>query len=335
MVKRISRYAAAFVIYTGFAVYLYQPYFEKFSNVEYFFVVNVIVAAMGSFILSRRWVISFVGSFFAGALYGFGPFMLGLGRFHPLAGLLASCVPWLFLPAVFGPKGRLRIFRVPLAVMPFVVIVLFFEITTRFHIFAVPINAKLNLKDLFALAAPLVAVKRNLTAFGFYHVPIGALAMGFAMLLAVKRTGVIVVLCLGTALALFGPLLNVSSVIWLSIPMLCCSVIIGEGTAGFISAGHADRKWLLSSTILLMILAIVNLLLATRYFQVFFGLADGYARLFVQTGVMYIVGAVSIGIVFFVTRTGLRVHWLRWTVLTAALAVDVFLGATFLVDLIF
>src|SRR4030042_501778 len=105
MNKSISKFAAATIIYTGFAIYLYQPPFGHFDRLDYLLPVNFCLAASGCYVLSRRWVAGFAGSFFAGALYGFGPFTLGLARFHPTAGLLAAAIPWLFWPAVFGPGG--------------------------------------------------------------------------------------------------------------------------------------------------------------------------------------------------------------------------------------
>ena len=103
---KYSSFAVAVVIYLGFAVYLYQPHFKNFNKLQYLLVLNACLASLGCFVLSRRWVSSFAGSFFAGALYGFGPFALGLANFHPTAGLLAAIVPWLFCPAVFGPKAE-------------------------------------------------------------------------------------------------------------------------------------------------------------------------------------------------------------------------------------
>ena len=93
MNKNLSKFTAAAVIYAGLAFYLYQLYFRHFNKLQYLVVVNACFAAMGSFVLSRRWVASFWGSFFAGAIYGFGPFLLGLAKFHPTAGLLAAGIP--------------------------------------------------------------------------------------------------------------------------------------------------------------------------------------------------------------------------------------------------
>lgn len=68
MNKNLSKLFAAAIIYAGFAVYLYQPHFKNFDKQQYLLLVNVCAASLGCFVLSRRWVGAFGGSFFAGAL---------------------------------------------------------------------------------------------------------------------------------------------------------------------------------------------------------------------------------------------------------------------------
>ena len=52
------------------------------------------------------------------------------------------------------------------------------------------------------------------------------------------------------------------------------------GLQGLCSAGLADRRWILLSMAFMAGLAIVTLLQATKYFQVFGGFGDDYANLF-------------------------------------------------------
>jgi hypothetical protein len=328
------KFLAAAIIYAVFAVYLYQPYFKGFSALRLrdLFVVNVCLGSLGCYVLSRRWLAGFGESFFAGAIYGFGPFILGLAKFHPTAGFLAAVIPWLFCPAVFGPKGNWRWIRIPLAVLPFLAIVLFFQVSVHYRLFAVSTQAKLHLADLLGLLAPLISARRNLTLIGFYHIPIAALVMGVSMLLAARRFGIIIIFTAGTILACCGSFFEVSPVIWLAIPVLCCSVLIGAGMQGFASAGFADRGWVLAAAAIMCILAIVTLLLAAEYFQTFLGMGAGYAKLFAQAGKMYVLGAIVAAIIFFMIRAKLRMHRLRQVILWAAMAVDIFLGAMFIVD---
>ena len=327
-----GRFVAAAGIYTVFAIYLYRPHFQSFSTLRYLVVANASLAALGCYVLSRRWVASFAGSFFAGLIYGFGPFMLGLARFHLTAGFLTAAIPWLFCPAAFGPKGRFRWLRVPLSVLPFLGVVLFFQMAAHYRLFVVPTQSKLHLADLAGLLAPLVVAGHSMTPIGFYHVPIAALVMGFSMLIAARRLGILIIFFLGVTLALCAPVFNISPTIWLAFPTLCCAILIGEGMQGIISAGWADRKWVLTIAVIMSVLLVVTLLLATNYYRVFAGLGTKYANLFVEAAKMYMLGAIAVGIIFFMARAKLRILPLRWAILSSAMSVDIFFGARFMVD---
>jgi hypothetical protein len=104
---------------------------------------------------------------------------------------------------------------------------------------------------------------------------------------------------------------------------------------GLISAGFADRKWILFTAIIMGVLAIITLLFATKYFQVFAGLGSEYAKLLTETAKMYILGAVTVAMLFIIARTKLRIHPIRHILLCATMALDIFLGARFIVDTIF
>ena len=335
MNKNLCKFTAAVFIYASFAFYLYQPYFKHFDKLQRLVLVNVCLAAVGSFVLSRRWVASFWGSFFTGAIYGFGPFVLGLAKYHPTAVLITAGIPWLFCPAVFGPKAKWQWLRIPFSAIPFLAIVLFFQITAHFRLFAIPIQSKLHLADLVGLLAPLATVTGNLTLIGFYHVPVAALVMGLSMLLTARRFSIMIIFAIGTVLAFCNPILDISPIIWLALPVLCCSVITGIGLQGLASAGFADKKWVMMTTIIMLVLSLVTLLLATKYFEIFAGLGDKYGKLFTETAKMYILGAIPVAIVFFMVRAKLRLCWLRWIFLCSAAAADIFLGAGFIVDRIF
>lgn len=334
---RVGKFFLAGIVYAGFAVCLYYPYFRGFGSLRLrdLFVVNACAGALGCFVLSRRWVGAFWASLIAGAIYGFGPFAFGLAKFHPSAGVLAASIPWLFCPAAFGPKGRWRCLRVLLCAVPFLAVVLFFEVSAKFGLFPVPIQLKFKPSDLASLLAPVVVAGRVEALVGFYHVPIAALIMGFSMLLAGRRLGVVLIAAVGTILAFRSPVFAVSPIIWLAMPVLCCSVIIGAGMQGFASAGSADRKWVLAASVIMVVFSVVTLLLATKYFQVFAGLGAKYARGLVDTAKMYILGAVAAGVIFFIARAELRLAPLRWVILCSSTAVDIFLGARLLIGKVF
>jgi hypothetical protein len=364
MNTKYTRFAIAAVVYTVFAAYLYRPYFKGFNALQLqdLFVANICLASLGGYVLSRRWVSGFAESFFAGAIYGFGPFVLGLVKFHPTGGFLVAAIPWLFCPAVFGPEGKWKPLRILLSLLPFLAIVLFFQVSARFGLYPIPIKLKLHGADLAGLLAPLVAAKRSMTLVGFYHVPIAALVMGFCMFaapfclvspstqkakwggilqrgrflkgLAVRRFGIVIIFAVAAILSFCDSFGQISPIIFPAISTLCCSVLIGVGMQGLISAGPADRRPVLLAAIIPGILAIVTLLFATKYFQVVAGLADGYARLLTETAKMYLLGGSVMAMLFLIVRSKLRIHPVRQILLYATMALDIFLGARFIVDTI-
>ncbi|KPJ66970.1 MAG: hypothetical protein AMJ43_06510 [Coxiella sp. DG_40] len=122
---------------------------------------------------------------------------------------------------------------------------------------------------------------------------------------------------------------------WLAIPVLCCSVLIGAGVQGLASAGFADRRWVLTLTVIMVVLSLLTLLLATECYITFPGFGLKYAKLLVETAKMYILGTIPVAIIFFMARAKVRVCWLRWVLLCSAAAADIFLGARFIVDRVF
>jgi len=334
------RHIAATVLYVAFAVYLYQPRFGTLTGWQWLLPVNACVAALGAYVLSRRWVPGFTGALLAGLVYGFGPFLLGLAKVHPSAGLLAACIPWLFLPATILERRFGKSFGLPLLLAPFLVIVLFSHLAAGQRLFAAPLHAGVRPTDLVGFIAPLALISRSTALLGLYHVPMAALVLGLAMVWKARRYSIFSVLLAGFVLAFCDCVLNagqiawlgVSPILWLSIPLVWCAVLSGIGLHGLIEAGYADRKWILAAVITLGVLAIAALLLAAKCFQIMLGLGDGYARLFVEAAKIYLLGALATGIIFLLTRMKLRVHWLRWALLVTALALDIFLGARYIVD---
>ncbi|HNS19865.1 MAG TPA: hypothetical protein PKH24_05170 [Sedimentisphaerales bacterium] len=338
--RTIVRHLIAAALYVALAVYLYQPRFATFTDWQWLIPVNSCVGALGVYALSRRWVGGFTGALLAGLVYGFGPFFLGLTRVHPSAGLLAGGVPWLFVPATILGRRFGKALGLPLLLAPFVAIVLFSHLSAGQRLFAAPLHAEVRLADLVGFVAPLAMLGRSTALLGLYHVPMAALVLGVVMMWKARRYSIFIVLLAGFVMTFSHGFLSaaqiarlgVSPILWVSIPMLWCAVLSGIGLHGLIEAGFADRKWILAAVITLGVLAIVALLLAIQCFQVLLGLGDGYARLFVQAAMVYLLGALATGIIFLLTHMKLRVHWLRWAILCTAMGVDIFLGARYLVD---
>ncbi|MHC4265079.1 MAG: diguanylate cyclase [Planctomycetota bacterium] len=330
--KKIIRLTLAVIVYSIFAFSLYCPHFKCFEKVDYLILINGVIASGGCYILSSRWIGSFWAKLFAGAVYGFSPFMIGMSKFHPIAGSLVAVIPWLFLPAAFLPKKKWKFLQWPLSAIPFLAIIVFFNLTAHLSLFPASVQSKLHMGDLISLFAPLVCAGRGSTLLGFYHVPVAALVMGIAMLLMSRRFGIIIIFAVGLVPAFCPSFMNVCPVLWLSIPVLCLSVLVGEGIRGLASAGYADRRWVFLTVIIMGLLSIAALAFATNYFQEFASMADRYARLLVDTARMYILGTIAISIVFFLIRGKVRLYWLRLTILCSAMAIDIYLSSQMLVD---
>jgi len=315
-----------------FSIYLYLPHFRNFEKTDLLILINTALASLGCYILSSRWVTSSWARFFAAVSYGFGPYMLGLAKFHPAAGSLAALLPWLFCPAALWFKGKPHWLQLLFSALPFVAILLFFKLSAEYGLYPVPIQTQLNLNDLSGLPAPLAAAERQLHIIGFYHVSLATLLMGSFMTLAARRIGLIIIFIAGTILAFCQPIFEVVSPLsWLNIPVLCGSILIGTGIQALASAGPADKKWLLLIAGIMGGLSVLMLLLARKYSSVFAGLGEKYAGLFTFTAYMYILATVVTGIIFFMTCAKLRLRWLRLAIISSALGVDIFYSAQLLI----
>jgi hypothetical protein len=330
--KNLNTTILAAIVYAAFAVYLYRPYFNTLTGWRWLLPINLWAAAFGCYVLSLRWVGAFPASLFAGAVYGFGPFMLNLSKFHPVATSLAASIPWLFCPAAFFGKNRRNWISIPLSVLPFLVIVLFFQVAAQYRLFAVPVHIGPNPRDLFGIIAPAVIADRAVVLAAFYHVPIAALTMGLAMSIANRRAGPLTLAALGIVLTLCPSFAQVSPIMWLSVSMVCGSVLIGAGMQGLACAGFPDRKWVLLAGIVAGALAIVTLLPAAGYFQTFLGCDSSDAILLTQAGKTYILAAITMAAIFFMVRAKLRLSTARWIILCLAMAVDIFFTARLIVD---
>ncbi|MHC4411661.1 MAG: hypothetical protein ACYSW6_01570 [Planctomycetota bacterium] len=177
--------------------------------------------------------------------------------------------------------------------------------------------------------------ERGITLVGFYHLPIAALVMGFAMLLSARRFGVMIVFGLGVILTSFSPFLGVSPIIWLAIPSLCCSILIGEGVAALILAGFADRKWLLLTAMIMAAFSILSLLKLIYCEDIAADPGAKYVMLFTEAAKMYMLGTVIVAMLFLVARAKIYAGWLRLVVLSSGIVIDIVWGARFIVDKIF
>ena len=326
---------SAFILYVALSVYLFWPYFGKISGYGLLYVINPIVAAWGTYFISRRWVTHWTPSLLAGAIYGFSPFALSFGVFQqPIAGLSYVMVPWLFLPSIYWHKNKpanaLRFFiRTVFVLLPFAGICLLFWGTSQKWAgphFLMPKTLGLTPVHFCDLVFPLYQQGEGLT-FGIYHTALVLSIMGIFVLVSIQRITVVFPIAAAIMLCFLNPILQVPPIIWAAIPILFLAVLVGLGFQSILLAGQADSKWVIACAIVASILA-----------TFFGGLA--YKRLIMGgllelTALMYAVVAAALWILFFFAKTGLRWSWIRWMLLTVATVLDVVFCARYLVDKLF
>ncbi len=328
--------AAACVIYIAVCLYLYHPYLSDPEPDRYIIMINSVVGAVGCFVLSRRWIGTFIGSLFAGGVYGFCPLAFGLASNHPLAGVPLAFLPWLFCPAAFWQKYTARHNRrIPasrfgpaaittaLCLIPFLAVIIYFLLCSKPPIGPVfPLRLeKLRPANLAGLIVPL-AVKPHDFVFSVYHVPLPACLMGLCMAIASKRTGIMVIAGCAIVLAFSKPLFNqVPPVVWTLVPMLVASILVGLGMEAFAWAGAADRQWVLFCGAATAVIAAGCLYLTITK-----------GPLYRLPTVMHTLAVVMVCIVYFMERARLRLHAVRWTLLAAAMGLDILLCSRYIID---
>ncbi len=336
-IKSYIRFTAAILIYGCLACYLYPEQLSFSHKLSFLLPFNSVIAAVGCYILSRRWVSGFIESLLAGALFGFGPYFLSLAKFHPAAGLPAALMPWCFLPSAYAAKFNKKWLSIPASLLPFLAMVVFFSLTAKLRLFVAPLKISFSRYDMLGFFTPLLATYKGYNLSGFYHIPLAGLVFGLFMLVKARRFGVLLIVAAAVTLAFYPRIniyLQICPLLWLAIPMLCGSIIVGVGLQGFISSGAADRKWILYIVIIMCAAAIASLLLATKLFQIFLSLGDRYAILLCKDAMFYILGAVAAGIVYFINSTGVRLHWVRLAILTCAVCLDVLFTAGYIIGTI-
>jgi hypothetical protein len=322
--------AVAAAAYLALTVYLYQPYIRDFTAIQLLLIFNSVAAATGAFLLSRRWIAEPAPAIIAGALYGFSPMAIGFTAYHPLASLPLALLPWLLLPAVIArrPRSPARslastAITTALYLLPLALIVLFFWLLAQPWIrpfFPLPKSARLNPASLAALLAPLT-LKPHQFAFAFYHIPVAIAIVGLIANITAHRIVIMLAAATCLILAFAAPILEVPPVVWSLVPALYCSIAIGLGTQALILAGPADAKWPLAAFMAATTLTALTILLGLRLGPQWFYAAK-----------LHTLAMAMLAAIFFIARAKLRWHIFRSILLTAAMALDIILGARYLID---
>ncbi len=323
---------AAVVLYGCFSIYLYLPSVGV-NNARVFCGFNAMAAAWGAYFLSKRWVNNWTPSVLTGAVYGFGPFALSFGAFHPLAGMSIVMVPWLLLPSVYWHKGKspdtIRFcIRGLLALLPFAGIVLLFWLPAQQWAgprFLMPKDLALTVQDFANLIFPL----RNsggIVAFGLYHGAVVFALMGVFVYIKLQRIAVLIPIAAGLILSVWEPIFQVSPIVWAAFPILFLSVLCGLGFQAFLWTGKADTKWIVICAAAASALAAFSAGIMITPFA---------GKVFELTAIMYGLTAAALWILLALVRLNLRWPWFKWAVLTAAITIDLLFSARYFVDKLF
>lgn len=315
---------AAVVMYLLLSIALYEPVLNALKGLDFLIPLCPVFAASGCCLLSRRWLAGFFPQLIAGAVYGFGPYLLSFGAYHPLAGMCAAAVPWLFCPAVlWKPYGSGSLLqrgeKLLFTAIPFVMIFLYFWIPAQSWIGPysfMPKTQWLTISDLWALAGSYTPGSKIIG--GLYPVSVILALMGLFVYLHLLRILVLLPVAAGLLLALWRPLGPVGPMVWLSIPMLFLSILTALGSQAFVSAGFSDRKWILYCLPAAIVLSILTL---WRQFP------TSRSNWLVHPAGMYVLSALMIALIYFIVRIQWRGHLLRRLLILTTVGINLWIGA--------
>ena len=327
--SNLIAFVAALFIYSAFALYLYLPHLNVFAPYRRLLIPAAILAAAGTYLLSRRWISSAIASFFAGLVYAFGPFALGFGLYHPAASALIAALPFSLMPAAFWPHRPFRwapLITAALALLPFVMIFSFFLTAAHYGLYPIPRNQRLQLAPFTGLITPLILEPLHFPYPGFYHVAVAPLIFGLFLFFRIHRAGATAFCLIGIALSFYAALGQTSPIVWALLPILCFSILTGLGFQGLIVASNADKNALANCSVLMAVIAAVSAAAAYN---------SPESTLFFRAASWYIVAAFGVYLVMILAINERRMHLLRWLALLFPAAVDIFISARIIVDKIF
>jgi hypothetical protein len=329
-VKSLAAGSLAGSIYLVLGIAVYFPYLSTFGPLDSVLIFSSVIGALGCFVIAMRWVSVFAAAVLAGAVYGFSPYALAFAGYHPLGSLALAVMPWLLTPAVYwkwkhrssatGEKRRqpknVMVVSGLLYLVPFVVVATAFWMLAQSWagpFFPIPKNINPEHASLMSIVTPFATDGEF--AYGFYHLPILGVVMGLFMFLSIHRMGAVIAAIAGVALSFCGSVFRVSPVVWGLVPMLFISVITAPGIEGLALAGKADRNWILPCVVVMAALA---------------GLS--WYQGFMIPAYMYAAGTVISGCIYYMANVNIRMHKLRWIILSTAITIDIILGARVVIN---
>ena len=332
---RMAAWVGPLPLYLVFAWYLLFPYRQHLDAWGRSLPWVLGLGAWGGFCLAMPQVRSFTAALLCGALYGFGPLVLYMARFHLCAVAAAAAVPWSLMPWALARRSRPWL-RWPLLALPFVGIAGGFKILDALHLFVLPVSAgRVSGIDWGVLIAPLLKAGQGRVLLGLYHVAVGLLIPGVVRLVKSGPRELLWPLGLGCLAAVWNPVFEVSPLVWLAIPQAVACVYAGLGVQALQHAGARDRGWVLAACAALVILAVTMLMGSGRCFQVFMGLGAPYARLLVLDAKLYLLGSAALAGIYGLSRLGLGWVWPRMALICAVLGLDLWVSAGCVVGTLF
>ncbi|HBG28510.1 MAG: hypothetical protein A2Y10_07175 [Planctomycetes bacterium GWF2_41_51] len=324
----VISFPVALIFYAIFAALLFFPVKQNLSQIQYLLPFAAVIGASGVFILCRRWVLSIFASLAGGAVYGFGTYACSLFCYHPFAALVYSLLPWTLIPAVFFYRWT-SLDRINTNIISGLLVflsVLFILSAYRFasmkYFYPIPVQTHLTPKALIGVIDP-IGVKQDIFAPGFYHVTMAGMVMGIGLLIKTRRFATILLFIIAAVAAFYKPILNVPPVVWTSIPVLICSIVIAAGLETIILAGEGDGKWLLGTILILLLLSVADVFLSH------------HSSVIPLTAALYGVGITAVVSIYFIAEAGKAWHLLRMFILYSAIFLDIFISTRHNLDTIF
>lgn len=218
-------FVCAIIVYLALSLFLYYPYLSSFGKIDLLLIVCPVAAGLGANLLCRHWTDNPLAALLTGAFYGFSPFALSLGAYHPFTLLLIAVIPWLFMPAaIFDQKRSRSITVMLLAMLPPIVIVIFFVLLAAHPFFPIPVTVKPSFAG-FISSTPTASSPLPL---GYYHIGSLLFLIGLIRFAFTHRIVTIILAAAGLVIAFYGPFLNVSPAIWTLLPILFGAILIGQ-----------------------------------------------------------------------------------------------------------
>jgi len=301
------------------------------------------VGATGGFLLGRRWIRSLIGAFFSGGLYSFGPLALYTTQYHEAGACIVAVIPWLLCPwayshlLVSAGKPLLKwCVSGLLFALPFAFVAVLFRILGQYRLFVMPVQVgHLSREEWFGLGAPLIMVQHGDLFWGIYHIALGVVVLGLVRVFKKRCWSLILALIAALVVAVCEPwpaVFGVCPLVWWLFPQMLLCICVGLGIKLLLDGSRFDRAWVLGSGVWLISLAVLMFMQSSRYSDFFLGIGFPYARLFITTGKLYVLGSVGLGLIYVLTKLDRKGLWLRGGLVCAMLGCDIFLCARFIVD---